>query len=91
MDSIRKQTRSCIDVRALRHSRWSRDGARGQLDRATVGVVDGWGDRPSYNVAPSQRVPVLRVIRHVGGERRIDPMRWGPSVACSAGCGGARW
>jgi putative SOS response-associated peptidase YedK len=33
--------------------------------------------RPSYNVAPSQRVPVLRVIRQVGGERRMDPMRWG--------------
>jgi putative SOS response-associated peptidase YedK len=33
--------------------------------------------RPSFNVAPSQRVPVLRVIRHVGGERRIAPMRWG--------------
>jgi putative SOS response-associated peptidase YedK len=33
--------------------------------------------RPSYNVAPSQRVPVLRVIRAVDGERRIDPMRWG--------------
>ena len=33
--------------------------------------------RPSYNVAPSQRVPALRVVRHVGGERRIDPMRWG--------------
>jgi putative SOS response-associated peptidase YedK len=33
--------------------------------------------RPSYNVASSQRVPVLRVIRQVGGERRIDPMRWG--------------
>jgi putative SOS response-associated peptidase YedK len=33
--------------------------------------------RQSYNVAPSQRVPVFRVIRHVGGLRRIDPMRWG--------------
>ena len=33
--------------------------------------------RPSFNAAPSQRVPVLRVIRHVDGERRIDPMRWG--------------
>ena len=32
--------------------------------------------RPSYNVAPSPREPVLRVIRHLGGERRIDPMRW---------------
>jgi putative SOS response-associated peptidase YedK len=33
--------------------------------------------RPSYNVAPSQQVPVLRVIRTVDGERRIDLMRWG--------------
>ena len=33
--------------------------------------------RPSYNVAPTQRVPVLRVIRDVGGERRIESMRWG--------------
>jgi putative SOS response-associated peptidase YedK len=33
--------------------------------------------KPSYNVAPSQRVPVLRVMRSVGGERRLEPMRWG--------------
>jgi putative SOS response-associated peptidase YedK len=33
--------------------------------------------RPSYNVAPTHRVPVLRVIRAVDGDRRIEPMRWG--------------
>jgi putative SOS response-associated peptidase YedK len=33
--------------------------------------------KPSFNVAPSQRVPVLRVIRSVGGERRVELMRWG--------------
>ena len=38
-------------------------------------MVDAY--RPSYNVAPSQRVPVLRVIRSLAGERRIEAMRWG--------------
>src|SRR5688572_7311317 len=33
--------------------------------------------KPSFNVAPSQRVPVLRVMRDVDGERRLEPMRWG--------------
>jgi len=31
----------------------------------------------SYNVAPSQRVPVFRVIRDIEGQRQLEPMRWG--------------
>lgn len=35
------------------------------------------GIPPSYNVAPTMRVPVLRVIRDQGGERKLEAMRWG--------------
>ena len=53
---------------------WMNEAYQAELQRRTV-------------VAPSQRVPVLRVIRQVGGERRIDPMRWGliPFFARGAG------
>ena len=56
------------------------EAAMERVYNLTARQWQSWMDeayRPSYNVAPSQPVPVLRVIRHVGGKRRIDPMRWG--------------
>jgi len=53
------------------------------IERAYALTARQWGPwmheaySASYNVAPTQRVPVLRVIRDVGGERQLEPMRWG--------------
>jgi putative SOS response-associated peptidase YedK len=33
--------------------------------------------KPNYNTAPTQLVPVIRVLRHEDGERRAIGMRWG--------------
>jgi putative SOS response-associated peptidase YedK len=43
-------------------------------------VSDRFARKPfaeSYNVAPSQQVPIIRVIREQGGKRELVPMRWG--------------
>lgn len=33
--------------------------------------------RQSYNVAPTDEVPVLRVVREIAGSREVTGMRWG--------------
>ena len=53
------------------------------IERAYALTARQWGPwmneaySASYNVAPSQRVPVFRVIRDVEGQRQLEPMRWG--------------
>lgn len=42
--------------------------------------ISAWinkGFSRNYNTSPTQTCPVLRVLRDLGGEREIVPMRWG--------------
>lgn len=48
-----------------------------QLDARSVERFLSVAMLPSYNVAPTQQVPILRVLRDRGGVRELEPMRWG--------------